>query len=53
MMLIRMLTGRPALIDLTRAATGLATRTVDDIINGRNGWGEIIANDNALRNTAF
>jgi hypothetical protein len=26
-------------------ATGLPVRTVDDIINGRNGWREIIAND--------
>lgn len=26
-------------------ANGLPARTVEDIINGRNGWGEIIAND--------
>lgn len=30
-------------------AMGLPTRTVDDIINGRNGWGEIIANNEAFR----
>lgn len=30
-------------------ATGLPVRTVDDIINGRNGWGEIIANDQAFK----
>jgi hypothetical protein len=30
-------------------ATGLPTRTVDDIINGCNGWGEIIANDQAFK----
>jgi hypothetical protein len=30
-------------------ATGLPARTVDDIINGRNGWGEITANDQALK----
>src|SRR5688572_27552422 len=30
-------------------ATGLPARTVDDIINGRNGWGEIIANDQAFK----
>jgi Ribonuclease G/E len=30
-------------------ATGLPTRTVDDIINGRNGWREIIANDQAFK----
>ena len=30
-------------------ATGLPARTVDDIINGRNGWGDIIANDQAFK----
>src|SRR5918994_6637438 len=30
-------------------ATGLPTRTVDDIINGRMGWGRIIANDQAFK----
>ena len=30
-------------------ATGLPARTVDDIINGRNGWGEIIANNQAFK----
>ena len=30
-------------------ATGLPVRTVDDIINGRNRWGEIIANDQAFK----
>ena len=30
-------------------AMGLPVRTVDDIINGRNGWGEIIANNEAFR----
>ena len=30
-------------------ATGLPPRTVDDIINGRNGWREIIANDQAFK----
>ena len=30
-------------------ATGLPARTVDDIINGRNGWGEIIRNDQAFK----
>ena len=30
-------------------ATGLPGRTVDDIINGRNGWREIIANDQAFK----
>jgi hypothetical protein len=30
-------------------AMGLPVRTVDDIINGRNGWGEIIANDQAFK----
>ena len=30
-------------------ATGLPVRTVDDIINGRNGWREIIANDQAFK----
>ena len=29
--------------------TGLLVRTVDDIINGRNGWREIIANDQAFK----
>jgi hypothetical protein len=29
--------------------TGLPARTVDDIINGRNGWGDIIANDQAFK----
>ena len=29
--------------------TGLPVRTVDDIINGRNGWREIIANDQAFK----
>ena len=28
---------------------GLPTRTVDDISNGRNGWGEIIASNEAFR----
>ena len=30
-------------------AIGLPTRTVDDIINGRNSWREIIANDQAFK----
>ena len=30
-------------------AIGLPVRTVDDIINGRNGWREIIANDQAFK----
>jgi hypothetical protein len=30
-------------------AIGLPVRTVDDIINGRNGWREIIANDKAFK----
>ena len=30
-------------------AMGLPTRTVDDVSNGRNGWGEIIANHEAFR----
>jgi hypothetical protein len=30
-------------------ATGLPVRTVDDIINGRNGWAAIIANDQAFK----
>ena len=30
-------------------ATGLPARTVDDIINGRNGWREIIANDQSFQ----
>lgn len=30
-------------------ATGLPVRTVADIINARNGWGEIIANDQAFK----
>ena len=30
-------------------AVGLPARTVDDIINGRNGWREIIANDQAFK----
>ena len=34
-------------------ATGLPTRTVDDIINGRNGWREIIANDQHSKTTGL
>lgn len=30
-------------------ATGLPARTVDDIISDRNGWREIIANDQAFK----
>ena len=30
-------------------ATGLPARTVGDIINGRNGWREIIANDQVFK----
>ena len=30
-------------------ATGLPVRTVADIINGRNRWGEIIANDHTFK----
>lgn len=30
-------------------AMGLPTPTVDDIVNGRNGWGVIIANKEAFR----
>ena len=30
-------------------AIGLPVRTLDDIITGRNGWREIIANDQALK----
>ena len=30
-------------------ATGLPVRTVDDIVNGRNGWAAIIANDQAFK----
>ena len=30
-------------------ATGLPARTVDDIINGRNRWGEIIGNSQAFK----